>query len=240
MPVTSPNAHHLVLELRYEPTLLFYTKVDLIGLEFSDTLPDWERSPLALEIRNKKTHRRCFLSHQRSFYEALGFETIGPELDRAKQIFDRLHHDLKFSKVKRIGVRQWIGVTSDQPFPKLVKAVTDKLQISSDQFDTLLRGNIEDFGYAANVLTPEGWKYRLYVGPMERKQWFEIIPHEPGAFESREDFEKHKDTIPEKMILLDIDSFKEDVPYIDIATLTTSMRSVTHEIVTDLIKYLKG
>src|SRR4051794_21343867 len=110
MPNTTATTYHVVLEMRYDPALAFYPVMDKIGLELADDYPDWERSPLTLEIRNKKAKRRCFLSYQRSFYESLRSSGPSAEIGHATTFFDKVHHEVKFTKVRRIGMRQWLAV----------------------------------------------------------------------------------------------------------------------------------
>lgn len=240
MPVNPVPIKHIVLELRYAPTLAIYAKMDEIGLAFAEGFPDWERSALTLEIRNKRKHRRFFMSHHRAFYEAAGFSVEGPEFDWGKKLFDKLHHDLKFTKLLRLGVRQFVASRADEPFPKLVKLAVERLHPQSPELDKMVRGTIEDLAYVANVVTPDGWKYRLNVGPMERKQWFEVIHYEPNLFESKEDFEKYKASIPERMFFIDMDSYREDLAFVDVAATITSVRNVTSQVASDMLKFLSA
>jgi hypothetical protein len=240
MPSTELPAQHLVLELRYDPALAFYSVMDKIGLELAETYPDWERSPLTLEIRNKKLHRRCFLSSQRCFYEALDFAAQGTEIERATKLFEKVHRELKFTKVRRIGFRQWLTATSDEPFAQMVKVMVRRIHPQDDKLHNMLRGCIEDIGYIADVLSEHGWKYHLRLGPMERKQWFELIPHEVGMFDSAVDFKKYQDAFPERFFFIDLDCYKDETTYSDLVLLLSSMRQVSSEILGDLIHYLKA
>ena len=72
MPVMLPTLplKKLVVEVRYKPELAFYNMMDAVGTELADHYPDWVRSPLTVEVRNKKKHQRVFLSHHATFYEA--------------------------------------------------------------------------------------------------------------------------------------------------------------------------
>jgi hypothetical protein len=240
MPSTEIPVQHLVLELRYDPALRFYTVMDKIGLDLAEAYPDWERSPLTLDIRNKKYHRRCFLSYQRCFYEALGFPALVPEIERAEKLFEKVHFEMAFTKVRRIGLRQWLTVVSDEPFAQMVKTVVKKVQPPDDKLSKLLRGRIEDVGHVVDVLADNGWKYHLRFGPMESKQWFELIPHEIGLFDSPEAFKKYKESMPERFLFIDIDCYKDDTTFSDVASLVFSMRQVSSEIVGDLIHHLKA
>jgi len=227
------------MEVRYDASLAFYAAMDKIGLSLADGYPDWQRSPLALEVRNKKHRRRCFFSHQRAFFEAVDFQAEGTEFDQAAKLLDRLYHERLLTKARRIGIRQWSSVKAEQPFAELVKAVAKRFQPRSEQLDKILRGRTEDLAYEVIVMTDTGWKYHLRLGPMERKQWFEVIPYEPGMFESPEEFKKYQDSLPERMVFIDVDCYQEEVTYSEISSLIASMRRVSAEIASDLINYLR-
>ncbi len=231
---------HLVLEMRYPPSLAFYTAMDRIGLDLSDSYPNWERSPLTLEIRNKKLRRRCYLSFQRCFYEAIGFAAVHSEVQRASKFFDKMHHELKFTNVHRIGLRQRLAVTSSEPFTEMVQRTVKKFQPPDEPLTDLLRGSIEDVGYNVDVLADNGWKYHLRFGPMEREQWFEVIPHEVSLFESAEEFANYKEGFPDRYFYIDIDCYQNDTTYSDLVSLLTSMDSISSEILGDLVQHLKG
>jgi len=66
MPVSAATfpVRHLIAELRYTPTLGFYSAMDKIGIALGEHYPDWERSPLTLEVRDKNHRRRCYLSQR--------------------------------------------------------------------------------------------------------------------------------------------------------------------------------
>jgi hypothetical protein len=239
MATTRPPAKHLVVEMRYAASLAFYGIMDKIGISLADGHSDWERTALSLEVRDAKRHRRCFLAHSRSFYESVDFPVEEPEFEQAFKLFDKLHHELKFTTVQRIGIRQWVSVPATESFAQLVKKVVEKLHLRSDRIDQILRGKVEDIGYVADVRTDVGWKYHLRLGPMERKQWFETILYTPALFSSPEDFKKYQDSLPERMYFLDLDGFREEFPFSDLPSLLASIRQGSSDILADLIAYLR-
>jgi hypothetical protein len=238
MPKLTPTVKHLVAEMRYEPNLAFYGVMDKIGLDFASKYPDWQRSPLTLELRDKKRKRRGFLAYERSFYEAVGYGPEGPEIEQARDLFAKVHHALGFSKVRRFGFRRMRSYATTEEFPHMVRAVTQKFGPKSEHLDKALRGKVEDFGYVVNVRSDEGWKYHLRLGPMERKQWFELIPYELGMFDEKE-FLKFREEMPERMYFVDLDCYQEDITYSDIQTVLSSIVSKSEELIADLLDLLE-
>lgn len=230
---------HLVAELRYAPTLAFYSAMDKIGIALGEHYPEWERSPLTLELRDREHRRRCYLSHHRSFYEAVDFHDETREFEHLIRFFDKLHYELQFVTVRRLGVRQFASVGCDDPFPEMVRKVARKFHLQSDRINRMLRGRIEDISFVADVRTENGWRSHLRLGPMERKQWFELIPYELGLFSSGESFAKFQETFSERMFFVDVDGYQEDFPYSDVATTLASIRRGSTDVIADLIQYLK-
>jgi len=235
-----PITKHLVVEMRYDPTLAFYGLMDKIGLDLIKHYPDWERSALTLEIRDKKHKRRCFLGHQRCFFEAVDFTAEATELEQASKLLEKMHFELRFTKVRRFGVRRLISVAATEPYAELVRNVAAKFHPKSERLDKMLRGKLEDVAYVVDVRTDLGWRYHLRVGPMERKQWFELIPYEIGIFNVPEDFPKYRDSFPERMYFIDLDCYQEDIAFSDIAPVMAATRQASAEMVSELMQYLKG
>jgi hypothetical protein len=230
---------NLVVEWRYDPSLAFYSQMDQIGCHFADDYPDWQRSALTLQIHNKKHHRRFFMSYSRCFFEAI----IGPgddvagEVDRSKELFERFSHELKIRTLRRFGFRQWAAFERKESFNDLVYRANKKFQATNASLEELLRGTMNDLCYVADVTTHQGWKYALRAGPMERKQWFEFVPHEPLLFESPESLNTYQDAFAERLLFADLDCFKEDVPISDLSSLITTIQSTSFSILSDFNKY---
>jgi hypothetical protein len=239
MSTANPN-RHLLVEFRYKPSLRFYAAMDKIGLEESESFPDWERSPLTVEIWDRKHHRRAFLSHKRSFYEVAGF-TKGPaEIERALGICERLHRELGFTSFQRVGIRQSVGYAVESPYEELNRRFIEKWHGGRLPVESLLRGTPEDAASVLRVRTAEGWEYFLRCAPMRREEWFETIPHDPKLFESPLALEQYKETIHEKMLCFDVDGFREDVAFADVKQFAASVHRLTSSLTTDLLAFLRS
>jgi hypothetical protein len=118
----------LVVELRYKPELGFYGKMDPIGLELADEFPDWQRSPLTLEVRNKKKHRRLFLSYNRVFLDVDEADSDG-DFSRAEKLLRTVYPKLAVKEFLRIGVRQWFAANLDKPFALMVDEFAERFLV---------------------------------------------------------------------------------------------------------------
>jgi hypothetical protein len=234
-----PRVKHLVMEIRYLPTLAFYGVMDRIGLHFASEYPDWERSPLTLEIRDKKNRRRAAITHTRSFFEAIDPFDVHADVERAMKIFERLQSELGFTKILRVGLRQWAAVVVPEKLEKVVRDLSKKLHPQGTPLIDKLQGNVFDFMYAVNVQTDHAWKYYLKVGPMERRQWFELIPYEQALF-AEGAFEEFKNSLPENMVFFDIDGMREDFAYSDLNSVAADIRRGADTVLTNLANYLLG
>ena len=232
----------LVAELRYKPDLGFYSKMDMIGLELAEEYADWERSPMTLEVRNKKKHRRLFLSANRTFMD---IDDPNPDGDfsHAEKLLATVCPKLGVKEFARVGVRQWFAADLDKPFALMVDQLSERFLPKNPELSGILSDKTKDVAYVVDCETSDGWRYSLRLGPMLKSQWFLHVAYEPNAFEqgaeAAETFEKLRESIPEQFLYIDIDCFKEEQPADKLDKLLTSVRRRSHDLATKLIEYCK-
>jgi hypothetical protein len=233
---------NLAIEWRFPPSLRTYGAMDQIGLHFGDRFPDWERSPLTLEVRNKKRRHRLFFSFRRCFFDRIGATDadLNGEIELALEVFDRFGQAVTVEKIDRVGLRSWSAFERPEPFKELVARFEKKFHPADGKLVHCLLGTVSDSGYMADVETADGWKYRLWAGPMERAQWFELVPHEINLFESRDDFLKYRTDIPERMLFIDIDCHKSDMRPGDIRLWVNSAMAKTREVLEGVYRHFSG
>ncbi len=232
----------LVVELRYKPELGFYAKMDSVGVKLADEFPDWERSALTVEVRDKKRHRRVFMGHNRCFFEA-----DAPDLDSVFQfasgVLNNVCTGLSIGIVQRIGVRQWFAVDLKKSFALIVDEISNRFFLRSGDLSAILPDKTHDLAYTMIYETSEGWKYLLRLGPMVRKEWFQYIHHEPNLFQVSEEgeksFDKFRESVPEHFLFIDIDSHREDYPAQKLEEFLTAVRRKTETVVPKLIDFCK-
>lgn len=230
---------HVIAELRYAPNLRVYAAMDLIGIELSESFTEWQRSPLTLDIRDQKRRRRFFMSYRRSFFEAVGVESVTGELDQAKALFDKVHHRLQFTQIGRLGIRQLVAFDAKKPFKELTNIASKKLFATEALSAPFMKGELQDVGFVVDVKTGLGWSYKLSVGPMSRDEWFERIPYEKGIFPGEKEFNDYRDSFPKDFVYIDVDCFNSEFPYSDFPQTLVSVRSTAADVISEVMKFLE-
>jgi len=236
----------LLIELRYKPDIRFYGKMDELAIHFAEKFPDWERSPLTVEIRNIKKHRRVYLAHRRCFFESdLAAREINIEFDLALSTLDRILNVLSIDEFNRVGLRQWIAADLGKPFALMVDEIRTRFFNQGTDLCTILSDKTSDVAYYANYETDDGWEYRLGLGPMTRVEWFQRVKYEKNLFErtsnkNAETFENYKTTIPENLLYIDVDCFQKTLPASQLKERVAAFRKRSHDLITKLIQFCKG
>jgi hypothetical protein len=232
----------LVVELRYKAELSFYSKMDGFGVELAEDFPDWERSPLTLEVRNRKKHRRLFLSVSRSFLDVDDADAEG-DFAYAEKLWKKVGPRLDVKQFKRLGVRQWFTADLEKPFALMVDEFAERFLSKDAALRDIVSDKIKDVAYVVDYQVAEGWQYHLRLGPMTRSQWFMSVGHDPNSFEQDDDaaetFEKFRKSFPEQFLYIDIDCYQDDLPADMLGKFLTGVRRRSHDLATKLIEYCK-
>lgn len=229
----------MVVEWRYPANLAAYSAMDTIGIEFKESFADWTRTALTLELKDKRFRRRFAMSHNRSFFHVADPRIAAVEVDKAIDLFDRLANQIQLETIGRVGVRQWAAFKWDDSFKELLKLCVKRFQPQSEHLKQRLHGTLDDMSYHAEVTHSDGWRYNLRVGPMTRAQWPEAVAHEEAAFGDKDEYNAFKEQMPENFLYVDIDAYKEDVPYHDSKLLLKSMGNSAQEILSGINAYLR-
>jgi hypothetical protein len=195
--------------------------MDEVGLSFLADFPDWQRTELSLELRDLRDHKRVHFSFNRMFFEFNKLDEPLTALNKVAEVYSSAAKEFQISQNKRLGVRAFYALTFEPSFESIRDKLVRKFFQSSRDIDELLDAPIVDMGYVVD-LGPDsrGWEAHLRLGPMHRKQWFQVLPYERELFPppgDRDPFEQFKKTIPDPMIHLDLDLFRSDVATTDVA-----------------------
>jgi hypothetical protein len=239
-------ARKYVAEVRYQPKLGFYGQMDAVGLDLADDFADWERSPLTLELRDKRRQRRLYLSSRRMFFEQDNGSDLHSSTDQATKFLGKSIHSLDVQEFQRVGNRFWFAEDLGKTFEAIVELLADRMfaaagPLHSKIFDTTKI----DLAYVTYFRNDAGWNYNVRVGPMRRDEWFEKVLHEPSIFDTEGPdkkgvtLEEYRESLSEQFVHVDIDCFKENVNKADLNTLLIEWRRFVEERTQQLMDYLK-
>lgn len=226
-----------MIEIRYRPTLRVYAGMDQVGLKLAQEFPDWERSHLWLELRNKTEHRRLRISHQQTFFDRDAPVSIEEDLTIAREAIVAVNQELKIAEYARFGMRSYFTAETETGFQKLVEQVYGKLCIPIKQINAFAGMELSDAGYTVNLVENE-WTYHVTAGPMEKSQWLSLVRHEPAIFEAdhpTNSFERFRETLPERFLFVDVDVFRENVTVDDALKVLRARQEKSHEIANKLV-----
>jgi len=237
------NLKKIAIDVRYAPTLSVYANMDRVGIKLKDKFPDWERTPLTLELRNKIQHRRLHIAHRQSVFECDGPpDEIGTELGIARESIQAVNDALTISTYQRFGMRSCFTCETKTDFSKLVKQVNDRLCVAIDGIDAFTGMALKDVGYTVN-LSQGDWTYNVRVGPMEKDQWFSIIRHQTEIFDANQpenSFEKFRNAMPERFLFIDVDAFREAVSVSDVFSVFRATQKKSQEVANKLVMHCLG
>jgi hypothetical protein len=232
----------LVVELRFKADLAFYGKMDSIGIELAKEYPDWQRSPLTLDVRGIKKHRRLFLSVNRAVFE-MDDPDADIDLGYTEKLLKQVVPKLDVKALDRIGVRQWFAADLGKPFALMVDEISQRFLSRNPDLTNILNDKTKDVAYAVDYESADGWLYHLRMGPMMKAQWFQSVVHELNNFEQDKDakgtFENFQNSFPEQFLFIDLDCYKEEQPADKLDKFLNSARRRSHDLVGKLIEFCK-
>jgi hypothetical protein len=242
--IGSASLKKFVIEVRYKPTLRAYDGMDRVGLALSQEFPDWQRGPLALEIRNKKDHRRLVVTHNKSFFDCVGPDSEAEDVEIARKSIKTVCDKIDIVKFERFGFRCWFAaaVVAPRDYESFARLIYRKFCTPLSDLRAFSKYTLKDSGYTVDVSRDE-WTYGVRVGPMTKDDWFSSVHHERQAFEMDSDgatFEKYADTLPDVLVFFDVDIWREGIPYIDADRALGRQSRRAREIVDGLLEYLRS
>jgi hypothetical protein len=240
--VKTSNPRKVLVEWRYKPVLAFYGHMDLVGTALRDEFPDWQRSPLTLELRNKVAHRRLFLSYTRAFVECDGPGDLEGEVQLLLDVHEKVREHLSLESYTRVGIRQWFALTFGHDFRNIVKRLHKRFYVSDDNVEKIYGGKVKDLAYAVDLEAEEGWECHFRLGPMQRKQWFEVVQYEKAVFQRQGEhsFEELEKSLPEALLYVDLDYYCQDVAAKQFADRVHDAQRRAASTVRQCIEYYRG
>lgn len=74
---------------------------------------------------------------------------------------------------------------------------------------------------------------------MTRAQWPEAVAHKEAVFGDKDEYNAYKEQIPENFLYVDMDGFKEDVPYNDSKLLLRNIGTSAQQVISGIHGHLR-
>ena len=231
----------ILFEWRFKPTLSFYGRMDDIGVSYLDEFPDWRRSPLALELRNRVRHERLHMSFTRCFYEAYGPLSPVEQCERGVRFMTQVCERLEIDSILRLGILRTWAAPVNSTFPALVEEFATALLPDDSVIKGLLSDEVRDPAITIDFNSPDGWPYDLRAGPMEKKQYFGVVDHDKTTFAERGaesgTFRQYQESFPDLLVYLEIDSFRLNLQLEEAGSFIEASRAHTADAADRILKH---
>jgi hypothetical protein len=242
----SPNEtpKKLIVELRFKPTLRAYEQLDPHGIELAGRYPDWERTPLSLELRNRREHRRLFMSGARTFYEIDGVPDPRSDLRLALDEVERFCQRIDVAECTRVGVRHLFAVDLGMTLPALADRIYAKFYANDDRIAKALDADFNDVQYVVDFGGTEKQSYKVRMGPMEIGQWLQLVSYERDNFERGKEesasFAKFIESLPKTFLYVDVDAGMPNCPLSDARPFCIGAQEKISEMLKSVLGLLRG
>ena len=211
----SPVLKKLIVDQQYRPSLRVFKNMDDVGNELAPKFPIWSRGPLHLELRNTKKHQRLIVNPQQVIFEHDSPGTENERVEIITAVVKAYEKHLCFPEYSRFSVRGFFAAETQESFDDLLERFGKRFFKAPSDIPAFQGMKATDLGYVVDLVM-ETWKYTVRLGPMEKKQWFQMVQHERGIYDADDDagsFARFMETIPERFLFMDIDAFRTEIDF---------------------------
>jgi hypothetical protein len=222
--VSDADPRRIIVEWRYKPRLLHFSLMDEAGAALEGDFPDWEKTPITVDLRNRQTHRRLVLGHSRTVIEMYSETNPEDAIRFAVRVQKVVARKLAYDGISRLGLRFWFALGTSQTFEALVAAMFDRLFRRDPAVERMLDAEVSDTQYVVDLRADqEGWESHFRLGPMRREQWFQVVEYDPRLFPTNaqdpESLDQLRQTVPEILTYVDLDIYRPSVDPRDVEHL---------------------
>ena len=208
-------ARKTILEVRVPHSLDFYSQMDRAGKQLLvGDYADWQRSPLWLEIQDRKAHRRIRLEVSRVYFESEVASEVDAEVKHATSLVRKVLESLHVDSVRRIGLRQWFALEFENRSERaLIEKLVERFS-PKNQLEQIVGMSIDDVAHTFEFKEAGGEVHgRMVLGAMAKNQWRDIVPYveQPNMGASHLGVSGREDilnALPESFVLVDLDTYR--------------------------------
>jgi hypothetical protein len=222
----------VLFELRFHPSLLFYDKVNEIGLELNELYANWQRDWHQIRFTDSDTFSSFLIAHDRIASEMDAPESFGAFKSRVLRGRKAYIDGVPIDKIHRAGVRfLWICPV-DFPFDELSRIIQGKFYQPRPELSEVLVPEFKDVAFFLDFEKKE-YSFHLRFGPVKKEEIPQrIIPTQLVVGEPK------RSENPDVAIFYDIDCYTEAIQISGLEVFLDEGHSSAREMASGITKYI--
>ena len=190
-----------------------------------------------LKLQDRDKHRSFQVGHRGFSLSIDEPVTQGKACSHVRRLIETASQKLDAESYERAGVRFTYVCESNKKFSDLCADVEKRFFCKSTTLSRIL-DDVNDVGFVVDCKCNDKWGYVMRLGPMVRKQWFEVQDYSEKTFRSEIDFQKFQQSIPETFFYVDIDYGYQDAEAKDVGPFVEDASTHARKLAKNVSEYL--
>jgi len=226
-----------------KPSIDFFSKQYELLKMYKMDFPNWEVSILNFTAQDRENHCSATVTHKNIIFE---IDDANTKVEFSRKIINNIlsgyNEFFPIESFIRVGLRFYIFIPMlEIEKEELADIIQSKLFISSNELTTILSEKVTDLAYIRDY-KKDDFLYHFKCGPMPKEQipaWVDFGQNK-HRFNTPKDFKEYLDSFPDISIFIDIDCYKQDIPFTDIGSFLTKAMDNCIKTATSTKKYILG
>ncbi len=227
----------------FKPSVEFFLKQYELLKMYKKYFPSWEVSGLNFTVQDRENHCSSTITHSNIIFE---IDDANSKVEFLKKTINNIlsgyNEFFPIESFIRLGLRFYIFIPMlEIKKEELADIIQSKLFVSNNELTTILSEKVTDLAYIRDYKKDE-FLYHFKCGPMPKEQipaWVDFGQNK-HRFNTPKDFKEYLDSFPDMSIYIDIDCYKQDIPFSDMGSFLTKSIDNCIKTATSIKKYILG
>lgn len=233
----------IIFNANIKPSINFFSKQYELLKKYKTDFPNWEVTSLNFTVKDRENHCSALITHKNIIFEIDDANTkVEFSSKRINKILIEYNELFPIEVFSRLGLRFFIFVPMlEIEKEELADIIQSKLFVNNNELSTILSEKLTDLAYIRDY-TKDGFLFHFKCGPMPREQipaWVDFGQNK-YRFNTPKDFKQYLDSFPEMSIFIDIDCYRQDIPFTDMGSFLTKAFYNCIKTATSIKKYILG
>jgi len=233
----------IVFNANIKPSIDFFSKQYELLKKFKEDFPNWEVTGFNFTSQDRENHCSAMVTHKNIIFE---IDDANNKIEFSKKIIKKILVEynklLHIELFLRLGFRFFIFIPMlEIEKEELADIIQSKLFINNSELSTILSEKLTDLAYIRDY-NKDGFLYHFKCGPMPKEQipaWVDFGQNK-YRFNTPKDFKEYLDSFPEMSIFIDIDCYKQNIPFTDMEPFLVKAIDNCIKTSTSIKKYILG